>query len=124
MQGDRNVVGLERGQRGAQVGAPVRVDISDGVCQSIVSRRARALRLPELEVDHPLNANLGDVVVVEQSVGDTGDEDEKETRGGEQQGAEICPLGGFGGRRIDRDECCVLFTLGQERGVEGGEYLR
>lgn len=40
--------------------------------------------IPELEVDHPLNANLGDVIVVEEGVGDTGDEEKEEACGGEQ----------------------------------------
>ena len=63
-----NVVGLEGGQSGGEVGGAVRVAISVGL-SAMASKFWRKMgALPELEVDYTFNADLRDVIVVEECV--------------------------------------------------------
>ena len=60
------IVRLERGQRGAQVRTPVRVAISIVAlsADTLVEKYEPGAGVPELEVNHSLDTDLGDIVVI------------------------------------------------------------
>ena len=63
---------------------------------------------PKLQMHDPLHAVLRHIVVVKQRVGYARDTEEQDARCGEEEGAEIGSLCGFGDGGVDWEESCFL----------------
>ena len=59
----------------------------------------------------PLHAVLRHIVVVKERVGYARDADEEDAGGGEEEGAEVRSLGGFGDSGVEGQEGCFLDRL-------------
>ena len=73
---------------------------------------------------HPLHAVLRHIIVVEERVGYARDAEEEDTRGGEEEGAEVSSLGGLGDGGVEGQEGCFLdrlITIFLGVGGQGGE---
>lgn len=76
--------------------------------QSALDVVKEGIRLPELQMNRPLHANLGHITIVKQNICDSRDEDEYQARGCEKEGAQVCSLSGLGDSSMNRYERCVL----------------
>ena len=63
---------------------------------------------PELEMDDPVNPNLGDVAEVEDPIGGASYAQEEDTRDSEEGGSEVGFLSRLGDRGVEGDERCIL----------------
>jgi len=61
-------------------------------------------------MDGAAEAYARDVGPVEGEVGGDGDDEEEEAGAEEEDGCQVCALGGFGDGYAERKESCVLFT--------------